>query len=71
MDAAWGGPVLLSPKYRRVLDGIEMANSVTIDGHKQFYMPMGCGMVYFKNPACMDFITYHANYVNRPGSVST
>ena len=69
VDAAWGGPVLMSDKYRHYLDGIEMADSVTIDGHKQFYMTMGCGMVYFKNPRQMDAIAYHANYVNRPGSV--
>ena len=42
---------------------------MTIDGHKQFYMPMSCGMVYFKDPTILDNVTYHANYVNRPGSV--
>jgi glutamate decarboxylase len=42
---------------------------VTIDGHKQFYMPMTCGMVYFKDPRILDVIEYHAGYVNRPGSV--
>jgi len=48
---------------------IELADSVTIDGHKQFYMPMTCGMVYFNNPCLLDAIEYHAGYVNRPGSV--
>jgi glutamate decarboxylase len=69
VDAAWGGPTLMSEKYRHLLAGIEHADSVTIDGHKQFYMPMSCGMVYFKDPTIMDHIIYHANYVNRPGSV--
>lgn len=69
VDAAWGGPVLLSEKYKHLLDGIELADSVTIDGHKQFYMPMSSGMVYFKDPRLMDSIIYHAKYVNRPGSV--
>jgi len=69
VDAAWGGPTLLSEKYRTLLSGIHLADSVTIDGHKQFYMPMGCGMVYFKNPSIMDNIAYYASYVNRPGSV--
>ena len=68
-DAAWGGPTLMSDKYRHLLDGISLADSVTIDGHKQFYMPMGCGMVYFRNPKSLDSIAYHANYVNRRGSV--
>jgi glutamate decarboxylase len=69
VDAAWGGPTLMSEKYRHLLSGIELADSVTIDGHKQFYMPMSCGMVYFKDPTIMDNVIYHANYVNRPGSV--
>jgi len=69
VDAAWGGPTLMSGKYRHLLDGIALADSVTIDCHKQFYMPMSSGMVYFKNPAIMNSIEYHANYVNRPGSV--
>ncbi len=69
VDAAWGGPVLLSEKYRHLLKGIERADSITIDCHKQFYMPMTSGMVYFKNPKAMDQIVYHARYVNRPGSV--
>ncbi|MBC2703792.1 pyridoxal-dependent aspartate 1-decarboxylase PanP [Desulfobacula sp.] len=69
VDAAWGGPVLLSEKYRHLLKGIEKADSVTIDCHKQFYMPMSSGMVYFKDPKALDQIVYHARYVNRPGSV--
>ena len=69
VDAAWGGPILMSEKYSHLLKGIELADSVTIDGHKQFYMPMSCGMVYFKDPAILDTIIYHTYYVNRPGSV--
>ena len=69
VDAAWGGPTLMSKKYGPLLNGIELADSVTIDGHKQFYMPMTCGMVYFRDPLSMDTVAYHANYVNRPGSV--
>ncbi|MDF1592618.1 MAG: putative pyridoxal-dependent aspartate 1-decarboxylase [Desulfobacterales bacterium] len=69
VDAAWGGPTLMSRQYGHLLSGIEMADSVTIDGHKQFYMPMSAGMVIFKDPTALDSIVYHANYVNRPGSV--
>jgi glutamate decarboxylase len=69
VDAAWGGPTLMSEKYGHYLRGIEYADSVTIDGHKQLYMPMGCGMVYFKDPHVLDHIAYHARYIARPGSV--
>ena len=69
VDAAWGGPTLLSRRYCHLLEGINQADSVIIDGHKQFYLPMSCGMVLFKDPRHMDTIAYHANYINRPGSV--
>ncbi len=69
VDAAWGGPTLMSESYAGLLSGIERADSVTIDGHKQFYMPMTCGMVLFKDPNALDAVTYHAHYINRPGSV--
>jgi putative pyridoxal-dependent aspartate 1-decarboxylase len=69
VDAAWGGPTLMSDKYAVLLKGIERSDSVIIDGHKQFYMPMSCGFVLFKDPAAMDAIEYHANYIMRPGSV--
>lgn len=69
VDAAWGGPTLMSEKYGPLLKGIENADSVTVDGHKQFYMPMTCGMIYFKDPEIMENVAYHSRYVNRPGSV--
>lgn len=69
VDAAWGGPTLFSKEYRHLLDGIQHSDSVTIDGHKQFYMPMTCGMLYVRDPKILDVIAYHSNYVNRRGSV--
>lgn len=69
VDAAWGGPVLLSEQYAGLLTGIEKADSVTVDGHKQFYLPMSNGMILFRDPRAMDAVEYHAAYINRPGSV--
>ncbi|MEJ2763701.1 putative pyridoxal-dependent aspartate 1-decarboxylase [Photobacterium sp. MCCC 1A19761] len=68
VDAAWGGATLMSNKYRSLLRGIERADSVTIDAHKQLYVPMGAGMVIFKNPALMTAIEHHAEYILRKGS---
>jgi putative pyridoxal-dependent aspartate 1-decarboxylase len=69
VDAAWGGPTLMSERYASLLKGIELSDSVIIDGHKQLYMPMSCGLVLFKNATAMDAVEYHANYIMRPGSV--
>jgi aspartate 1-decarboxylase len=68
VDAAWGGATLLSDKYRHLLKGIELADSVTIDAHKQMYVPMGAGLVVFKNPASVSAIEHHAEYILRKGS---
>ncbi|MFV0510929.1 MAG: aminotransferase class V-fold PLP-dependent enzyme, partial [Shewanella algae] len=68
VDAAWGGASLLSSKYRHLLKGIELADSVTIDAHKQMYVPMGAGMVLFKQPELARAIVHHAEYILRKGS---
>ncbi|WP_428773166.1 pyridoxal-dependent aspartate 1-decarboxylase PanP [Vibrio sp.] len=68
VDAAWGGATLMSNNHRKLLNGIEMADSVTIDAHKQLYIPMGAGMVLFKNPDAMASIEHHAQYILRKGS---
>ena len=48
--------------------GIGGADSVTIDAHKQMYVPMGAGLVVFKNPASVAAIEHHAEYILRKGS---
>lgn len=58
----------MSNRYRGLLDGVELADSVTIDAHKQLYIPMGAGMVLFKDPNAMRSIEHHAQYILRQGS---
>lgn len=68
VDAAWGGPTLFSDTNSWRMRGIERADSVTIDAHKQLYVPMGVGMVLFKDPQAVSAIEHHAAYILRPGS---
>ena len=68
IDAAWGGATLMSNNYRHLLDGVELADSITIDAHRQLYIPMGAGMVLFKDPEAMKSIEHHAQYILRKGS---
>lgn len=68
VDAAWGGATLLSNKHRGILSGIERSDSVTIDAHKQMYVPMGAGIVLFKDPSSVADIEHHAEYILRKGS---
>lgn len=68
VDAAWGGPTMFSRKYSPLLKGIEKADSVTIDAHKQLYVPLGAGLVVFRDPKTLNAIEHHAQYVIRKGS---
>jgi glutamate decarboxylase len=68
VDAAWGGATLFSETYRSKLAGIEKADSVTIDAHKQMYVPMGAGMALFKDPKHSNAVRHHAQYILRQGS---
>jgi glutamate/tyrosine decarboxylase-like PLP-dependent enzyme len=50
VDAAYGGGALAAPSVRHVFDGIERADSVTIDPHKWLFAPFDCGAVIYKHP---------------------
>lgn len=68
VDAAWGGATLFSQQHKDILRGIERADSVTMDAHKQMYVPMGAGMTIFKNPHDANTVRHHAQYILREGS---
>ncbi|MEP6132147.1 pyridoxal-dependent aspartate 1-decarboxylase PanP [Marinobacter sp.] len=68
VDAAWGGPTLFSRSHRHLLRGIEKADSVTFDAHKQLYVPMGAGLVVFRDPGLASAVEHHAQYIIRKGS---
>ncbi|KAG8189583.1 hypothetical protein JTE90_023653 [Oedothorax gibbosus] len=48
VDAAWGGGVLLSSKYRSRMAGVERADSLTWNPHKLIGTPLQCSTVHFK-----------------------
>lgn len=68
VDSAWGGPTLFSRQHRHLLAGIERADSVTLDAHKQLYVPMGAGICVFKRPETLSSVKHHAEYIIRKGS---
>jgi putative pyridoxal-dependent aspartate 1-decarboxylase len=69
VDAAWGGALIFSNEHRHKLAGIEQADSVTIDAHKQLYIPMGAGMILLRDPALARKIEKQAQYILRPNSI--
>lgn len=50
VDAAYGGGALVANSVRHLFDGIEKADSITIDPHKWMFSPYDCGAVIYKNP---------------------
>ena len=50
VDAAYGGGALAADSVRHLFNGIERADSVTIDPHKWLFSPYDCGAVIYKNP---------------------
>ncbi|MFI8517158.1 pyridoxal phosphate-dependent decarboxylase family protein [Streptomyces sp. NPDC085481] len=64
VDAAYGCGLLASPTRRHLLDGIELADSVTVDYHKSFFQPVSSSAVLVRDGATLRHATYHADYLN-------
>ncbi|GAA2669795.1 pyridoxal-dependent decarboxylase [Actinoplanes palleronii] len=64
VDAAYGCGLLVSPRRRHLLDGIERADSVTVDFHKSFYQPVSCSAIVVRRGETMRRIAVHADYLN-------
>lgn len=64
VDAAYGCALLLSGKYRHLLNGIEKADSVTIDYHKSFFQPISSSAFIVKNKKELRILKHHADYLN-------
>ncbi|AVZ73174.1 pyridoxal-dependent decarboxylase [Streptomyces lunaelactis] len=64
VDAAYGCGLLASPTRRHLLDGIEHADSVTVDYHKSFFQPVSSSAVLVRDGATLGHATYHADYLN-------
>lgn len=60
IDGAYGASILLSPKYKHLLDGAELADSISWDAHKWLYQTYGCAMVLVKDVQHL-FHSFHVN----------
>jgi L-2,4-diaminobutyrate decarboxylase len=64
VDAAYGCGLLVSRTRRHLLDGIERADSVTVDYHKSFFQPVSSSALLVRDRAVLRHVTYHADYLN-------
>jgi L-2,4-diaminobutyrate decarboxylase len=64
VDAAYGGGLIVSARHRHLIDGIGLADSVTIDYHKTFFQPVSSSAVLVRERANLGHVTYYADYLN-------
>jgi glutamate/tyrosine decarboxylase-like PLP-dependent enzyme len=67
IDGAFGLFARVSPRTRALCDGIERAQSLTVDGHKWLNVPYDCGFALNRAPDLMGHVfRYAASYLARP-----
>lgn len=64
-DAAYGSGVILSDKYSYKVQNLHLCDSITVDFHKMFLLPISCSAVLIKDKNDFDALTIHADYLNR------
>ena len=64
VDGAYGGCFVLTDTHKHYFEGIEMADSVTIDFHKTLFQPVSCSAFLAKNKQHFQYVSYYADYLN-------
>lgn len=64
VDAAYGGALLLTDRYRERLAGLQNADSITIDFHKAFFQPISCSAFVLADRTRFETIRVNADYLN-------
>ena len=64
-DAAYGSGAIMSSKYSSRLGKINLCDTITIDFHKMFLLPISCSCVLTKDKNALDCFELHADYLNR------
>lgn len=54
VDGAYGAAVLFSNRYRSLIRGIELADSVTLDPHKWLAMPFAAGLLLTRHASVLE-----------------
>ncbi len=51
VDAAYGGAMAASERFRWVLDGVDRADSLVVNPHKWLFVPMDCSVLLYRDPS--------------------
>jgi len=64
VDAAYGSAVLLSDRHREKLRGLEGADSISMDFHKEFWQCISCAALLVRDAGQLRHLRIHADYLN-------
>ena len=69
VDGAYGAPGVLDERKQHLFEGLERADSVSLDPHKWLYVPVDAGCLLFRDAAAAKaaFSTEEADYIKTHG----
>jgi glutamate/tyrosine decarboxylase-like PLP-dependent enzyme len=71
VDGAFGLWAAASPRFKHLVDGVELADSWATDAHKWLNVPYDCGVVFCRHPdAQAEAMAVSASYLQRGGGRS-
>jgi glutamate/tyrosine decarboxylase-like PLP-dependent enzyme len=71
VDAAYGGPAILTNEYRDELASLALADSVALDPHKWMYVPVEAGFVLVRDGSAMrDAFSLVPPYIRTHGNTN-
>ncbi len=64
VDGAYGGSYILTETHQHLLNGIERADSITIDFHKTMFQPVCSSAFLVRDTKHFKYVSYYADYLN-------
>lgn len=64
-DAAYGSGLIMSERYRSRVSALSLCDSITIDFHKMFLLPISCSVILVRDAELLKCFELHADYLNR------